>query len=463
MKKVRILVVDDEAGMLEVCEDILADLKGTEVIAEQVSTKAAELLQNETFDLLITDIRMPQMDGVELLRRAREKDPQLVALILTAFPNVESAVETMKLGAVDYITKPFIPDDLLATVRRLVESRQLREENELLRRQVERNYAFGEMLAKSNPMQKVFQTIERIADTDVDVLITGETGTGKELVARSIHQRSKRAKGPFVPVDCGAIPEELMESEFFGHERGAFTGAQQRSLGLMEFANGGTFFLDEVGQLPLRLQVKLLRALQERRIRRVGGTSEIEVDVRVVAATSLDLQKEMDENRFRLDFYHRIHVAHIELPPLREREGDVAFLAQMFMERLRTEMNREGVMLSPEAVEVLAAYAWPGNVRELQNVLKRTLAMSRSKEISPDDLPDEIVAASGIQTPLKEDGFFAQRERRMALFEQEYLCNLLTQCAGDVSQAAREAKLPRGTLYRLLKNHDINPADFRKA
>lgn len=463
MKKIRILVVDDEAGMLEVCEDILAELKGTEVITEQVSTKAAQRLKKENFDLLITDIRMPNMDGVELLRQARAQDPQLVALILTAFPNVETAVETMKLGAVDYITKPFIPDDLLATVRRLVESRQLREENDLLRRQVERNYAFGEMLGKSAPMQKVFQTIERVAGTDVDVLITGETGTGKELVARSIHQRSKRAKGPFVPVDCGAIPEELMESEFFGHERGAFTGAQQRSLGLLEFANGGTFFLDEVGQLPLRLQAKLLRALQERRIRRVGGTSEIDVDVRVVAATSLNLEKEMAENRFRLDFYHRIHVAHIELPPLREREGDVPFLTHTFMEQLSKEMEREGTTLSAESIEVLASYTWPGNVRELQNVLKRTLAMSRSKEITPEDLPDEIVAASGTKIPLKEDGFFAQRERRMALFEKEYLSNLLIQCAGDVSQAARESKLPRGTLYRLLKNHDIDPAGFRSA
>ncbi len=461
MNKVRILVVDDEEGMLEVCEDILSELEAVEVVTEQDSMKAAKLLGKETFDLLITDIRMPRMDGVELLRKARELDANLVALILTAYPNVETAVETMKLGAVDYITKPFLPDDLLATVRRLVEGRQLREENALLRRQVERRYAFGEMLGKSLPMQKVFQTIEHVAETDVDVLITGETGTGKELVARSLHQRSKRSEGPFVPVDCGAIPEELMESEFFGHEKGAFTGAQTRSLGLMEYADGGTFFLDEVGQLPLRLQVKLLRALQERRIRRVGGTAEIEVDVRVIAATSLDLDKEMNEGRFRLDFYHRIHVAHLELPPLREREGDIPFLAGLFLDRLKKEMGRDGVELSDEAIEVLSCYSWPGNVRELQNVLKRTLAMSRSSTITPEELPDDVVAEAGVVSPEKDEGFFAQRERRVALFEKEYLSKLLSSCEGDVTRAAVQSKLPRGTLYRLLKNHAIDPADFR--
>lgn len=461
MKRVRILIVDDEEGMLEVCEDTLSRIDLAELVTEQDSTKAAELLKKESFDLLITDIRMPKMDGVELLRHAREQDSNLVALILTAYPNLESAVETMKLGAVDYITKPFHPDELLTSVQRLVESRQLREENDLLRRQVERRFAFGEMLGKSLPMQKVFETIERVAETDVDVLITGETGTGKELVARSLHERSSRSSGPFVPVDCGAIPEELMESEFFGHEKGAFTGAQARSLGLMEFANGGTFFLDEVGQLPLRLQVKLLRALQERRIRRVGCNSEVAVDVRVIAATSLDLEQEMAAQRFRSDFYHRIHVAHVELPPLRERECDIPFLALRFLSRLGQEMDRGNVELSDEALEVLSCYSWPGNVRELQNALKRTLAMSRCQRITPEELPDGIVAAAGVLTSEREEGFFAQRERRIALFEREYLSNLLSVCKGDVTKAASQAKLPRGTIYRLLKNHSIDPADFR--
>ena len=272
MAKTRILIVDDEPGMLEVCADTLHRLADTEIVVETQSRRAAERLACESFDLLVADVCMPEMDGVELLRYARQHDPSLAALMLTAFPTVETAVESMKLGAADYITKPFLPDDLLANVRSLLEGKRLREENQLLRRQVERTYAFSEMLGKSPAMQRVFENIGRIAETDFDVLIIGETGTGKELVARAIHQRSRRHEGPFVPVDCGAIPDLLMESEFFGHERGAFTGATSRNLGLLEFANHGTFFLDELSQLPLRLQAKLLRVLQERKIRRVGGT-----------------------------------------------------------------------------------------------------------------------------------------------------------------------------------------------
>lgn len=463
MTKVRILVVDDEEGMLEVCEDTLSNIPQAEIILEIDSLKAAQRLEDDSIDLLITDIQMPGLNGIDLLRKAREQDPNLLALILTAYPTVETAVKTMKLGATDYITKPFHPDDLLATVKRLVESRQLKEENRLLRRQLERTFAFGEMLGKSLAMQKVFETVERVAETNVDVLVIGETGTGKELVARSIHQRSSRKDGPFVPVDCGAIPEELMESELFGYEKGAFTGAQNRNLGLLEFANGGTFFLDEVGQLPLRLQAKLLRALQERKIRRLGGARETEIDVRVVAATSLDLEEEVRKSRFRLDFYHRIHVARVDLPPLRARNGDIPFLAEKFLSQYATEMGREGATMGAETLEVLSGYSWPGNVRELQNVLKRTLAMVRHPTLVPDDLPDEIVARAGTAAATLLEGFFAQRERWVTSFEREYFTDLLIQCEGDVSRAAREAKLPRGTLYRLLKNHDVDPAKFRNS
>lgn len=254
-----------------------------------------------------------------------------------------------------------------------------------------------------------------------------------------------------------------MESEFFGFEKGAFTGAHSRSLGLLEFANGGTFFLDEVGQLPLRLQAKLLRALQERKIRRIGGTRETEINVRVCAATSLDLEEEVRKSRFRLDFYHRIHVARLDLPPLRLREGDIPFLAQKFLTQYALEMGRGDANLSPEALEVLSCYGWPGNVRELQNVLKRTLAMIRHERIIPEDLPDEIVAKAGNVAGTVQSGFFAQRDRRVASFEEEYFRTLLTACEGEVSRAAREAELPRGTLYRLMKNHGLDPADFRPA
>lgn len=263
--------MDDEEGMLEVCHDTLSKIPGVQIITERRGDLAADRIKKESIDLLVSDIRMPGLGGIELLRRAREMDPDLAAIIITAYPTVETAVECMKLGAADYVAKPFLPEDLLATAIRLLENKKLREENRLLKRQVNRDPFFGEMLGTSQQMNGVFDMIQRIAPTDVDVLILGETGTGKELVARSIHQLSTRKDKRFVPVDCGAIPEELMEREFFGHERGAFTGANSRSFGLLEYADKGTIFLDEIAQLPARLQSKLLRALQERRVRRVGA------------------------------------------------------------------------------------------------------------------------------------------------------------------------------------------------
>lgn len=462
MAKYRILVVDDEEGMLEVCGEILRKLPETEVVLEQNSQQAADLLKEESWDLLIADIRMPGLSGVDLLRLSQKVDAGMESLIITAFPSVDTAVESMKLGASDYITKPFIPDDLLETVRRLLQAKRLREENVLLQRQVERPYFFGEMIGKSPPMQAVFETIRRVAATDADVLIIGDTGTGKELVARSIHKHSTRRDQRFVPVDCGAIPEDLLESEFFGHERGAFTGANTRRLGLLEFASGGTFFLDEIGELPVRLQAKLLRALQERQIRRIGGKTEISVDVRVVAATARHLEEEIRQHRFREDLYYRINVVRIELPPLRERIEDIPLLANHFMERYAREMGRDGVTLNPEALEVLSGYTWPGNVRELQNVVKRVLAITRHDVIQVEDLPEEVVAQAGNQTEGEKPGFFDVRDQRVATFEQQYLRNLMTLYQGEVTRAANEAQVPRGTLYRLLKKHDISPADFRE-
>jgi DNA-binding NtrC family response regulator len=461
MPELRILVVDDETGMLEVCEDTLRELADTRVVTESVSTRAAERLATESWDLLITDMCMPGMDGLELLRHAREHDAELPVLVLTAFPSVDTAVECMKLGAADYVTKPFLPDDLLLTARRLLESRRLREENLLLGRQVERGYAFGDMIGGSAVMRAVFETIRQVASAGVDVLITGETGTGKELVARAIHQHSTRAGARFVPVDCGAIPEDLLESELFGHERGAFTGAHTKSLGLLEFAHRGTFFMDEVAQLSLRLQAKLLRALQERRIRRVGGTHEIDVDVRVLAATSMDLEAEVAAQRFRIDLFYRINVAHIRLPPLRERVEDIPPLTDHFCERYARELGRDGIEFDATALEVLCGYQWPGNVRELQNVIKRSIALARAAVIRAEDLPDALVAAAVIRPDGLAPGFFELRDSHVASFERDYLLRVLHACRGNISQAATEARLPRGTFYRLLSRHGIDPAAYR--
>ncbi len=313
-------------------------------------------------------------------------------------------------------------------------------------------------------MREVYSIIERVAGSSVDVLVTGETGTGKELVARAIHTSSRRSAGPFVPVDCGAIPDALLESELFGHERGAFTGADGRRMGLVECADGGTLFLDEVGELPLPLQAKLLRVLQERRIRRVGARQEIPVDVRVVAATSRPINQMMEEGTFRRDLFYRINVVRIELPPLRSRGDDIGLLAEFFANRAAQEMGRPIGGLSTDVYQVLKSYHWPGNVRELQNVVRRAIALTRSPTVGIDDLPDDVVAAAGRPTEpeIGEVSFFDRRAEHVAAFERDFLVDLLTRHMGDVSAAAREARLPRGTLYRLMKGHHLDAATYRR-
>ena len=465
MRAPRILIVDDEEGMREVCCDALSRLDPrVQLITEGDPRAAAKRLEDESFDVMVTDIRMPGMTGVDLLRRARELDQDLPVVMLTGFPSVETAVECLKLGAVDYLTKPFRPEDLLANVRRFVDERRLREENALLRRRVAREYRFEDLIGSSDAMQSVYDVIDRVAASDVDVLVHGETGTGKELVARALHKRSRRKDKRFVAVDCGAIPENLLESEFFGHEKGAFTGAHGRSLGLMEYADEGTFFLDELGELPPMMQAKLLRALQERSIRRVGGKSQVDVNIRVVAASSRDLAAEVDASRFRQDLYFRVNVVTIELPALRDRGDDVRLLAQHFVEKHAPEMGKSIRAITPEAMEVLAHYRWPGNVRELQNVIRRGLAMSRGDEFSVDDLPERLVAHAGEGlVPREEKGFFDLRAEHLAAFEADFLARTLEKHDGDVAAAAKAVKVPRGTYYRLMKNHGIKAADFRDA
>jgi two-component system response regulator PilR (NtrC family) len=446
--------------MLDVCRDILTRLPGAELVTEASARRAADRVSREAFDLMVTDLRMPELDGLDLLRLARESDEHLPLIVFTAFPTVEAAVDAMKLGAADFLTKPFLPDELLRIALELLEERDARGQDGLLGRAVSNEPAFDGIVGQSLPMRRVFDAVSRVAEVAADVLICGETGTGKELVARSLHGRSERRQGRFVPVDCGAIPEDLLESEFFGHERGAFTGAHARSVGLLEFAHQGTFFLDEVAELSPRLQVKLLRVLQERRIRRVGGRDEIPVDLRVVAATSRDLEREIQAGRFREDLFYRINVARIRLPPLRERDGDVALLVEHFVARYSQELGSPAVSVDAEALDVLAGHPWPGNVRELQNAIKRSLALCRRQALTVDDLPEEILAGAGDRVA-PQPGFFHARAQRVAAFEREYLEEALRVTGGDVARAAREACVPRGTIYRLLNKHGIHPERFR--
>jgi DNA-binding NtrC family response regulator len=458
----RVLVVDPQESILDLCAHTLNKLPETEVYSERNSREAIYRLQKENVDLLVVDTQFSSDQTRELFRIAREKDPNIPILLLTDTVNVKAAIDCMKLGSADYITKPFFPDDFLSTVRHLLEAKRLREEYKSLQWQMVRSHSLDGIVGRSSSMRGVFKTIQMVSQNDLDVLIFGETGTGKELVARSIHDRSHRRENRFVAIDCGAIPENLLESELFGYEKGAFTGAENRSIGLLELANKGTFFMDEVGELPIRLQAKLLRALQERKIRRVGGKEEINLDVRVIVATSRNLEMEIREQRFRNDLYYRINVARISLPSLRERTEDIPLLVSHFVTMYGEQMGKGLVEIEPEVTEILMRYSWPGNVRELQNVIKRALAMSAHHLLTVDDLPDEIVVQGGERRARDRGGFFAVRAQRIAAFEKWYLSNLLRVCLGDISRAARKAEIPRGTLYRLMKKHNLKAEDFRQ-
>jgi DNA-binding NtrC family response regulator len=457
MTRIRILIVDDEPEELAACARAVVEiLPEAEILTEKRSVRAQEMLRRDSFDLLISDLKMPMVDGFELLDTAREADPDLAVIILTGYPSVKSAVEALKRGADEYLLKPVNPEELTTVVHRLLEARLLRREHSLLERRMQEPPGFEDMVGSSQAMWRVFDTIDRLSRSPVDVLIVGETGTGKELVARSIHRRSA-AKGRFVPVDCGAIPEALMESELFGHERGAYTGADSTAIGLLEFANGGTLFLDELTSMPAVRQAKLLRVLQERAFRRVGGTQLIEVEVRVVAAANEDPETLVQAGKFREDLYHRLNVGRVEIPPLRDHREDVPLLLDHFLSRGERELS-----VSPDALEMLRSHTWPGNVRELENLVRRALVMADGPEIGVNDLPDSIVAGSeGGAARSKPDTFFEERARRIDTFETQYFRSLLATTRGDVSAAAETAGLPRGTLYRLLKKHGISPDDFR--
>ncbi len=458
----RILIVDDEELMLEVCRDSLLGLPDLEIVCLADSRHAARRVANEHFDLLIADICMPVIDGMELLSRARAADQDIRALMITAFPTLETAVEALKLGADDYITKPLLPDDLRATVARILGEKKLKEENRLLGRHVERPFLLEEIIGTSTAIQEVGVLIQRLSKSNTDVLVTGETGTGKELVARAIHRNSLRSKGRFVPIDCGTIPENLVESELFGHERGAFTGATTRSLGLLEYANGGTVLLDEIGELPLGIQTKLLRVLQERTIRRLGSKEEINLDIRLIAATNRNLEREVAAGRFRSDLFYRINVAEIVVPPLRQRSEDIPLLVEHFVSQHSAESQERAPTIDPGVLDILKRYRWPGNIRELQNQVKRMLTMVSGSSVTTDDLPHKILERASENGEGHAGGFFAKRAAHLANFEKDYLEELLRRHQGDVTSCAKEALIPRGSFYRFLKKYDIDPARFRQ-
>jgi two-component system, NtrC family, response regulator PilR len=387
----KILVVDDEQSMRDFLS-ILLKKEGHDVVMAENGTSALKAVQSEIFDLVISDIKMPGLDGIDVLKTTKDISPETIVIMITAFATTETAIEAMKLGAYDYIIKPFKIDELKLIINNSLEKRHLRKENILLKREIEARAGFVNFIGKSESMQKIFALIQKIAETSSTVLITGESGTGKELVARAIHFNSPRRNGPFVTVNCGALPETLLESELFGYMKGAFTGATSNKQGLFEAAHSGVIFLDEISTTPLALQVKLLRVLQEREFMRVGGTTDIKVDVHIVAASNKDLLTEVAKGSFREDLYYRLNVIPIHLPPLRERKEDIPQLIDFFLGKYA---KRSGASLGPKkidssALKILMHYQWPGNVRELENMIERLMIITPGETIGPEHIPDEV-------------------------------------------------------------------------
>jgi two-component system, NtrC family, response regulator PilR len=393
--KPHILIVDDEPSMRDMLRIVLRR-DGYEVTVAANGKEAIALLQNEGIDMLLSDIKMPDISGVEVLRAAKDVNRDIVAFMMTAFASTDSAVEAMRLGAVDYFTKPFNMDELRLKVRQHLEAVRLKQENVLLKRALNTSHEFCNIIGRSDAMLALFKMIETIAKTNSTVLITGESGTGKDLVARAVHYNSLRREHPFVALNCGGLPETLLESELFGHMRGAFTGADANKKGLVEVAEHGTIFLDEIGEMNQTMQVKLLRVLQDRRFRRLGGTEEVQADIRVIAATNQDLQKMVSDGRFREDLYYRINVIQVHLPPLRDRREDVPLLAEHFLAKYAHGVEKPVRGIAHEAQELLSAYGWPGNVRELENVIERAVALEQTALVLPESLPMQVRTGVGM-------------------------------------------------------------------
>jgi DNA-binding NtrC family response regulator len=447
----KILIIDDDSSLRRVLEYNLQQ-EGYEVFTAADGDSGLLLFAEQAPAVVITDLKMPGLGGFQLLSAVKERSPSTVVIVLTAFGAIDTAVEAMKLGAFDYLTKPFNREELKLTVRKALQLQGLSEENRLLKEELSERAAFKSIVGTSRVMEGVFAVVRKVADTEATVLITGESGTGKELVARAIHSGSSRRSGPFVAVNCAAIPRDLLESELFGHRKGAFTGAIRDKLGKFQLAEGGTIFLDEVGDLPVELQPKLLRVLQERAVEPVGGSSEQKIDVRVVAATNADLERWIAEGKFREDLYYRLCVIPLELPPLRARVEDIPLLVRYFC----SKFGAERASFSKQALERLQSYAWPGNVRELENTVERLLIMRDGDLIGPEALPEKIAAGSA----RSEEGVLRLPPEGYSLeqLEMEAVQEALSRCDWNQTAAARFLRIPRHTLiYRMEKYHIVQP------
>lgn len=451
----KILVVDDDGGLLTLMKARLEGA-GYKVALAGGAAEALALAQAEVFSLAILDLKMEEMDGIALLERLLKIQPYLPAIMLTAYGTIAGAVEATKKGAYDFLTKPFDAKDLLHRIEKALEVGRLKAEVERLRTLVRERYHFENIIGSSEKMQQILRQVAQIAPTDSTVCLYGESGTGKELIAKAVHTSSSRSRGPFVALNCGAIPENLLESELFGYVKGAFTGAAQAKKGLLQQAEGGTLFLDEIAELSPTLQVKLLRVFQEREFYQVGGVKPIKVDIRLLAATHQDLWKAIREGRFREDLYYRVHVIPVYLPPLRERPEDIPLLANHFLRNFKREMNKSIEGISAEAIQRLMLHRWPGNVRELANVVERAVALATGGEIACEHLLLEREEVHAVARPALLPLNEAREE-----FERAYLVRVLTSTRGNISRAAALVGRYRAEFYKMLRKYDLDPAVFR--
>jgi DNA-binding NtrC family response regulator len=446
MESMKILVVDDEAPIREMIKKGLSQMGGFNVETAHNGLEAIERIEKDIFDLVLTDLKMPEMDGLELLKNIKGIRPEVMVILMTAYGSIETAIEAIKMGANDYITKPINFDDLLLHISKVQKESLLLEENRLLRTEVRKKFEFENIIGKSKKMQEIFSLIEKVAPGNSTVIIYGGSGTGKELVAKAIHYHSTRAEKPFIPFNCGAIPETLVESELFGHTKGAFTGAIQAKRGLFEEANGGTLFLDEISTILPSVQVKLLRVLQEKELMRVGSTERTKIDVRMIAATNENLERNMKMGKFREDLFYRLHVFPIFLPDLKDRKEDIPLLAYHFLDRYSKEAKKGIKGISKEATKLLLEYQWPGNVRELENTIERAVIMTDQDYLVPNDFPKDLV--EGFSEMIKRG---VKDRKSLNDIKSEYIKEILKEVGGNKRIASEILKVNPRTLYRFEK------------
>ncbi len=449
----KLLIVDDDQSLCELLRDALKK-RGYEVEFTTSGEEAASMATKGVFDVVISDVNLDDISGLELCERIAINRPDVPVVVITAFGSMETAIAAIRAGAYDFITKPVEMDTLALTVGRAVQHKELREEVKRLKEEVQAGRRVVELIGNSPSMRETYDMIQQVGTSDASVLITGESGTGKELVARALHKQSSHAEGPFVAINCAAMPMNLLESELFGHTRGAFTDAKSSRQGLFIQADSGTLFLDEIGELPLEMQPKLLRAIQERKVRPIGGTNEVSFNTRIISATNRDLEEEVDSGRFREDLFYRINVVRIKVPPLRSRGNDVLLLAQHFVDRLRTRTGKHVRGISAGAARKLLEYDWPGNVRELENSIERAVALTRFEEITVEDLPEKIRDYQSTQIVI--GGNDPEEFPTLEEVERRYIRRVLKAAGGNKTQTARILGMDRRTLYRRLDRLDLN-------